>query len=220
MESIQGVIVGAEDKEPLIATALLPNDAFLSADPPLVNLPCPRPICLQHQSQQPVRSWLLRRRCTRNNLFLCSQEVETIPSRGRKRCTAVGNARYFPEHFAWQSLPDLHRRSTRITPTISALRCSRTWNSPSRPLATLANLGRGSSGFPPVITLIPPSVMRLASTGVIGRTCARENFCTTTLVPRYLVRQTHWDTQRAGITFEVLVPARTERVGPARGRRL
>jgi len=52
------------------------------------------------------------------------------------------------------------------------------------------------------------------------RTCARENFCTTTLVPRYLVLQTHWDTQRAGITFEVLVPARTERVGPARGRRL
>src|SRR6516165_9365743 len=34
--------------------------------------------------------------------------------------------------------------------------------------------------------------------------CGRlpENFCTTTLVLRHLVPQTHWDTQAASVTFE------------------
>jgi len=40
------------------------------------------------------------------------------------------------------------------------------------------------------------------------------NFCTTTLVLRHLVLQTHRETQRASVAFEVRVGTRSDRVGP------
>jgi len=44
--------------------------------------------------------------------------------------------------------------------------------------------------------------------------CVPENFCTTTLVPRHLVLQTHRETQRASVTFEARAGTRSDRVGP------
>ena len=45
-----------------------------------------------------------------------------------------------------------------------------------------------------------------------------ENFCTTTLVLRQLVLQTHWETQDANVTFKCGSGPAAGTIGPARGR--
>src|SRR5215469_18696466 len=58
---------------------------------------------------------------------------------------------------------------------------------------------------------IHPLVLRKKQTSELPEP---ENFCTTTLVLRQVVLQTHRETQRASVTFEVRVGTRSDRVGP------
>src|SRR6516164_4371977 len=49
------------------------------------------------------------------------------------------------------------------------------------------------------------------------RNCPGANFCTTTLVLRQLVLQTHRETQRASVTFEARAGTRNERKSVPQG---